>query len=314
MQQTTPVTPDQRRRAAMVPPYRERGAPTLDTPLADEGDYCSNPLAPEDQLALNQVTTYFTKAIRRSLPGQQFLRRLGLNDPEVITAFKLGYSDRTLCHRLGDPRTVAGGTLRGRMQRLGILRPSGHELFRGSLVVPILNERGDTEDMYGHKSSYKQRYMTPLHVSLFDPPRGVFNIRGIKGHEEIVLCGVPIDALTLWCHGVKNVTTTLGVKGLTVEHLDTFARFGVKRVVIAFERTKMGDDEARYVAQALDAMRIDVRRMDLPSGLDVNTYSRLRYPTKGSLQDMVRDSHEFRQTYINLRENMECRRAQKRSH
>lgn len=298
----------------MVPPYRGRGAPTLGISLPDEGDHCGNPLDPADQQALNQVTAYFTRSMRRSLSGQQFLRRLGLNDSEVIEAFKLGYSDRTLCHRLGDPRSISGGNLRGRMQRLGILRPSGHELFRGSLVVPILDERGNTQDMYGHKSSYKQRYMTPLHVSLFDPPRGVFNIRGIKGQEEIVLTGVPIDALTLWCHGVKNVTTTLGVKGLTVELLDAFERYGVKRVVIAFERTKMGDDEARNVAQALDAMRIDVRRMDLPSGLDVNTYSRLRYPTKGSLADMVRDSHDFRQTYINLRESMECQRAQKRSH
>jgi len=36
-----------------------------------------------------------------------------------------------------------GAELRGRLQALGILRPSGHEHFAGSLVVPVLDERAD---------------------------------------------------------------------------------------------------------------------------------------------------------------------------
>jgi DNA primase len=168
--------------------------------------------------------------------------------------------------------------------------------------------------MWGHKSSPKQRYKTPLQISLFDPPRGVWNLKGLKGQEEVILCGGLLDAVTFCSHGIKNVTATLGLKGLTVEHLDAFQRLGVKRVIIAFERTKMGDDEARYVAQALDAMRIDVARLDLPSGLDVNNYTRLRYQTGGTLQYMVENAHDFRQMYINKREDMACPRAQRTSH
>lgn len=314
MDPRTIVTPAQERAASLRVPYQKRGNATLDSALMDEGDFCSNPLEKEYQLALNQVTRHYHRKLQRTLPGQQFLRRLGLHAPDLVETFKIGYSDRSLCHKLGNPRSIAGGGLRGRLQRLGILRPSGHELLRGSIVVPILDERGNTVDMWGHKVSFEQRYNTPLQISLFDPPRGVFNVKALKGQEEIILCGGLIDAMTVWCHGVKNVTATLGVRGLTSEHLDTFKRYGIKKVVIAFERTKMGDDEARLVGQALDAMRIDCRRLDLPEGLDVNSYTRLRYPTKGPLVDMIRDAHPFRQMYINLREDMACPRAQSRSH
>ena len=314
MQQPNTVTPGHRRRAALVPPPRKRGMPTLGEAVLDEGDYCSNPLEKQDQVLLNQVTRHFQRALKLGLPAQQFLQRLGLSDPALAETLKLGYSDRTLCHKLGDPRTTAGGSVRGRLQRLGILRPSGHELFRGSLVVPILDVSGNTVDMWGHKISTDQRADTPIQISLFDPPRGVFNLPGLKGQEEIILCGGLIDAMTFWCQGFKNVTATLGVRGLTNEHLYALQRFEIRRVVIAFERTKMGDDEARLAAQALDALRISCKRLDLPSGLDVNNYMRLRYPTKGTLADMVRNAHPFRQIYINLREDMACPRAQKSYH
>ena len=293
---------------------RRRGAPEILTPIPDEDDLCLYPLENADQTLLNQVTRHYHRTLQRTLPGQQFLKRLGLNDPELPETFKLGYADRTLCHRLGDARRMDGGAVRGRLQRLGVLRPSGHELFRGALVVPVLDERGNTVDMWGHKTSFDQRSQTPLQTSLFDPPRGIFNVKGIRGQEEIILCGGLPDAMTFWCQGFKNVTATLGVKGLTAEHLEAFQRTGTKRVVIAFERTQLGDDEARLVAQALDAVHIDCRRLDLPSSLDVNSYTRLRYQTKGSLSDMLKGAHPFRQMYISLRETMECPRATKSSH
>lgn len=311
MQRANSVTPSQLRQAANTPPREKRGNPILGEAVPDEGDLCGYPLDKQDQVLMNQVTRHFQRALQRGLPGQQFLRRLGLNDPELVTTFRLGFSDRTLCHKIGNPRTAAGGAVRGRLQRLGILRPSGHELFRGSLVVPILDAHGNTVDMWGHKVSTDQRYHTPLQISLFDPPRGVFNLRGLKGHEDIILCGGVLDTMTFWCQGFRNVTATLGVRGLTIEHMDSFERLAIKRVVIAFERTKMGDDEARLVAQALDAARIECRRLDLPAGLDVNSYTRLRYPTKGTLADMLRDAHPFRQVYITHREDLACPRAQK---
>ena len=62
---------------------------------------------------------------------------------EMLERFKLGFSNRTLCYRLPAKNRVEGAELRTRLQALGVLRDSGHEHFRGSVVIPILGESGE---------------------------------------------------------------------------------------------------------------------------------------------------------------------------
>lgn len=282
--------------------------PDLDMPLPDS-DSCPYPLQRDEQLLLNGAARHYHSTMLHELGGRQYLMRHGLLDPDLIATFKLGFGDRTLCKKVPDRRSVRGGEVRGTLQRLGLIRESGHELYYGSFIVPIFDAAGHTVDMWGEKVSREQRDDTPMQISLFHPPRGVWNIGGIKGgKEEVILCGGLVDAMTFWVRGFRNVTATLGVRGLTPDHLDAFQNRGVKRVLIAFERTKLGDDEARLVAQALASVDIECRRLDLPGSMDVNTYVRLKYLTKGPLEEMVRNAHEFRQTYESIR-GMKCARA-----
>ena len=69
----------------------------------------------------------------------------------MVEHFRLGFSNRTLGYHLPDKNRVAGAAQRGRLQELGILRESGHEHFRGSLVIPIFNLNGEVLQMYGRK-------------------------------------------------------------------------------------------------------------------------------------------------------------------
>jgi hypothetical protein len=63
---------------------------------------------------------------------------------ELIERFKLGYANRTLAYRLAPKQFKAGAELRTALQRVGILRESGHEHFNGSIVIPLFGEPGDT--------------------------------------------------------------------------------------------------------------------------------------------------------------------------
>jgi hypothetical protein len=45
----------------------------------------------------------------------------------MLTRFQLGYANRTLGYRLPASNRVTGADMRGRLQKLGILRESGHE-------------------------------------------------------------------------------------------------------------------------------------------------------------------------------------------
>ena len=92
----------------------------------------------------------------------------------MIEHFRLGFANRTLGYRLPEKNRVAGAELRGRLQKLGILRESGHEHFNGSVVIPIFNLEGEVVEMYGRKITPSLREGTPLHsVSSGAASRGV---------------------------------------------------------------------------------------------------------------------------------------------
>ena len=63
--------------------------------------------------------------------------------------------------------------MRGRLQKIGILRESGHEHFTGSVVIPVFDLEGTITEMYGRKITPNLREGTPLHLYLPGPHRGV---------------------------------------------------------------------------------------------------------------------------------------------
>ena len=169
----------------------------------------------------------------------------------MIEHFKLGFANRTLGYRLPEePQGRRGAAL----QRLGVLRESGHEHLNGSLVVPIFGEAGrGARDVraQGH-ADYKLRKGTPLHLYLPGPHRGVFNVAGARRPSKtVILCEALIDALTFWCAGFRNVTASYGVEGFTADHLEAFKRYGTERVLIAYDRDEAGERAAVALAEKL---------------------------------------------------------------
>jgi DNA primase len=99
---------------------------------------------------------------------------------EMIEHFKLGFCDRTLGYRLPKKNRKEGDELRSALQEAGILRESGHEHFRGSLVVPIFDESGRVVEVYGRKINDNLRRGTAYHLYLPGPHRGVWNMEALK--------------------------------------------------------------------------------------------------------------------------------------
>jgi DNA primase len=50
------------------------------------------------------------------------------------------------------------------------------------------------------------------------PRCGVWNEQALIASKEIILCEALIDALTFWCAGYRNVTTSYGVNGFNDWH------------------------------------------------------------------------------------------------
>lgn len=162
-----------------------------------------------DQEILQHVIKYYHETLKESPQVLDYLRARGLQHPQLIEYFKLGFSNRTLGYRLPEKNRKDGAALRGRLQRLGILKPSGHELFHGSLVVPIF-EDGLVKQIYGYKITEKLRPGTPRHTFLPNDAQGFFHVKAVQTCDEQIVCASILDVLTFWCAGYQNVTCLYG--------------------------------------------------------------------------------------------------------
>jgi DNA primase len=246
----------------------------LEAPVALDGD---------DREVLRQVAGYYHETLEQSPEALRYLESRGLTHPEMIDHFKLGFANRTLGYRLPEKNRKAGAELRGRLQKLGILRDSGHEHFNGSLVIPVFDLAGNVLGMYGRKITPGLREGTPLHLYLPGPHRGVWNEEALAASKEIILCESLIDALTFWCAGFRNVTASYGVGGFTEDHRAAFQKHGVKQVWIAYDRDEAGDAAAERLKEELVKLGIGCHRVLFPRGCDANKYALKETPAAQSL-------------------------------
>lgn len=246
------------------------------------------PVAPDagEQELLDQVIGYYHETLLASPEALAYLDKRGLGNRELIERHRLGFANRTLGYRLPAGRVKAGAGIRGRLQKLGILRASGHEHFNGCLVVPVFDETGHVTGVYGRKIT--EGVEPPLHLYLPGPHRGVWNAQALQSAAEVILTEALIDAMTFWCAGHRNVTAAYGVDGFTDDHLEAFRRAGTKRVLIAFDRDEAGERGAARVAERLIAAGLECYRLQFPRGMDANEYAQKLTPADKSLGLLIR--------------------------
>ncbi len=249
-------------------------------------------VAGDDASLLGRVIDYYHATLKASPEALAYLQARGLNHPEVIDAFRLGCANRTLGYRLPIKQVKAGAEIRGALQRIGLLRESGHEHFNGSLVVPVVTPDGEIAEVYGRKilPAAKLRAGTPLHLYLPGPHRGVFNESGLVGQEEVILCEALIDALSFWCAGYRNVTSSYGIEGFTAEILAALHRHGIRRVLIAYDADEAGNSAAEKLAAKLLTDGFECYRCRFPNGMDANSYALSVKPAAKSLGLVIRQA------------------------
>jgi DNA primase catalytic core len=241
-----------------------------------------------DQALLDQAIAYYQERLKQTPEALAYLARRGLDDAELIERHRIGFADRTLGLRLPEKTRKAGHEIRSRLQRLGLLRESGHEHFNGSIVIPVLTPSGEITEVYGRKINDNLREGTPYHLYLPGPHRGVWNEAALSVHSEIILCEALIDALTFWRAGYRNVTASFGIEGFTADHLAAFQRHGTKRVLIAYDRDEAGERAVEKLAPQLIAQGLECYRIQFPKGMDANEYALKLKPAEKSLGLVIR--------------------------
>ncbi|MFZ1903913.1 MAG: toprim domain-containing protein [Steroidobacteraceae bacterium] len=244
----------------------------------------------EDRRLIAQVIEYYHQTLLETPEALEYLKRRLIGSSEAIRTFKLGFANRTLAYRLPGSNRLAGAALRGQLQRVGLIRASGHEHFNGSLVIPVISPAGEVTEVYGRKIRDNLRDGTPMHLYLPGPHRGVWNAPALGATPEVILCEALIDALTFWCAGYRNVTASYGVHGFTEDHLKVFREHGIERVLMAYDADPAGNEAAGELAQRLLAAGFDCYRIVFPKGMDANEYARKVAPPEKSLGLAIRSA------------------------
>ncbi len=280
-----------------LPPAGEGATPkrstvrTLPAPVALDAD---------DQALLAQTLDYYHQRLKESPEALAYLRSRGLDPalhPTLIDTFGLGVADRTLGLRLPEKNRKDGAAIRERLQRIGLIRESGHEHFNGSLVIPVFDAAGNVAEVYGRKLRDDLRPGTPKHLYLPGPHAGVFNLPGViaagarpAGERDVILCEALIDALSFWCAGFQNVTSAYGIEGFTADILAAFKAHGIERILIAYDRDEAGERAAEKLAPQLIEAGFEVLRVVFPKGMDANAYAKAMSPAQQAFALVLRQA------------------------
>ena len=246
--------------------------------------------------SIEPVFQHYRHLLLNSDKALAYLQSIGISKA-VIENYQLGYSDRILCLEMASGDTSEGASLRGFLQSVGLIRPTGHERFWGAVMVPVNSSSGEPIAAYGRRFTKASKPRTAIEEFWSaGAPISLFNANCINGSRDILLCQNPLDALICISLGQSNVVATMGLNGLSNEQLEAISESGLESVTLLFENTDRGNQYAGLVAQALGYVGIQSCRAELPTGSNLSDYIKRRPYRYAALSDLLSQSCPFRQT------------------
>ena len=104
-----------------------------------------------DELNIQQAFEHYRQRYQLSELAQEFVNQCGSIDADLKCCTGIGYCDRTMGKQIPKARNCEGGRIRGSLLRSGLIRATGHELFRGCVVFPTYHENGNVLSAVGYR-------------------------------------------------------------------------------------------------------------------------------------------------------------------
>ena len=275
-------------------------AATFRTRLGKEHPILATP-GPEltDAKLLGLVAEFYHQAFQNHPNPMKYLQGRKVFDVEAVKTFRLGYANRTLGYRVPDT-TTTGKTLKAQLQKLGILRASGHEHFNGCVIFPIVRSEpdgrpGEILGMYGRRlhAAPALRSEALKHLYLPGAHRGVWNAVALRGQREWLLTEAALDALSFWVNGFRHVTWSYGVHGFSPDHLALLQALRPERVLLAYDPDEAGNQGSHEVAQLIEPLGVRAWRVPLPNGQDVNDLIRAADEPRAALSAVLAQAYRL---------------------
>ncbi len=214
-------------------------------------------------------------------PARAYLRHRGY-DVDVIDEWRIGFAGvdwDTLTKAL-----KAGGAEDKVLIDAGLSRkgPKGvYDVFRGRLMFPIHDLRGDPVGFGGRKideidrtqtNNPDAKYVNSADSVVYHKAQVLFGLdrarREISDDSPAVIVEGYTDVIAMHLAGVRTAVATCGT-ALGEGHFDLLRRFG-ERIVLAFDSDEAGSKAALRGDELESPFRLDLdlRVADMPGGLD----------------------------------------------
>jgi len=191
-----------------------------------------------DAALLRAVADHWHECLMTSDERDVILSSLGIS-ADTAVALRIGLSDRTLGKRIPGRQWKAGLALRSRLCELGIMRRSGHEAFRGCVVVPVVDFSGSIVGVFGNRIDPRFEGARAA-VWAHGLPGGIFTA-GETATSTVVVPTI-LDALSLIGAGCRSVVAPGREKGFTDKELATLAGRPGELVVMGRDTAKLAAD------------------------------------------------------------------------
>ncbi|MBC2593528.1 toprim domain-containing protein [Ruficoccus amylovorans] len=232
-----------------------------------------------DQSLLERVVNSYQSKLQGSDAALAYLHKRKISD-SVVERFSLGYASGYLAQSM--PAEI------DHLLKLGLMRKQGSDTYYGRVTVPVYDVSGKVSQLYGRSlgDANKHRYLPFPHTTLFHPDA--------LNESRIILCESILDALTLHSYSFDNTLSVYGARGLKGRFVEQIAEAGVRKVMLAYDADKAGDEGASKAAGLLRKRGILSYRLQLPEGMDVNSVAMESEDPGNELNRLVRDSRHNR--------------------
>lgn len=214
-------------------------------------------------LLLSRAHAFFQLQLQRYPEAARYLQTRGLRDPAIIEELGIGYAPGGNLRR-----HLAGmGHSFDLLLRTGLVDHHGRDAFCRRVIFPC-RENGRIVNFYGRSigAAFPHRLL----------PRskgGLFAWDSVRFFSTVILVEGLFDLAVLWQAGFHNTTCGLGTH-LTPPQLAQLSEEPARQVCIVFDQdeNQAGQRTAHQLAQHLAGACISARVVQLPAGLDPNSY------------------------------------------
>jgi len=98
----------------------------------------------------------------------------------------VGVSNRTLGLNMPERSTFEGGQIRGALLQVGLLKATGHELFRGCLVFPTINNEGRIISAVGYRYARRIRHWQDSVIYWRRPDNLLYVVQAMQSIREVL--------------------------------------------------------------------------------------------------------------------------------